>query len=102
MVGYGQGKRLLIAPRGTTVVGIARSSKRREEVGLVIIEGDGRTLSFIGRNWNRRLTSAPARIEHAVMSPAAATLAYSTVRGEVFVYSLDHDAFVYRLLREDG
>jgi hypothetical protein len=101
MVGYGQGKRLLIAPRGTTVVGIARSSKRREEVGLVIIEGDGRTLSFIGRNWNRRLTSAPARIEHAVMSPAAATLAYSTVAAKSSC-TPGPRRFVYRLLREDG
>jgi hypothetical protein len=93
--------RLLVAPRGTTVVGVTRSSKQREEVGLVILEEDGRTLSFVGRDWNRRLTSAPARIEHAVMSPVAANIAYSTVRGEVFVYSLDHQAHLYRLLREN-
>jgi hypothetical protein len=35
------------------------------------------------------------------MSPVAANIAYSTVRGEVFVYSLDHQAHLYRLLREN-
>jgi hypothetical protein len=93
-------RRLLIAPRGTRVVGVCQSSKRREEAGLVIIEDDGRSLSFVGRNWNRRLTTAPARIEHAVMSPSAPHLAYSTVRGDLFVYSLDHQAHLYRLVVE--
>ena len=91
---------VLMAPRGTRVLGVTRSSKRREEVGLVILEEDGRTLSFVGRGWNRRLTVANARIEDATLSPAAAHVAYSTARGEVFVYSVDHDAFLYRLLRE--
>lgn len=95
-----RGTRLLIAPRGTRVVGVARSAREREEAGLVILEEDAHSLSFIGRDWNRRLPPAPARIEQVTVSPAAAHVAYSTAAGDLFVYSLDHDAFLYRLLRE--
>jgi hypothetical protein len=95
------GERRLIAPHGTKVLGVTRSPKRREEVGLVVLEDDGRTLSFVGRDWSRRLTAASSRIEHAVLSPTAAHVAYSTARGEVFVYSVDDDAFLYRFLPQD-
>ena len=89
---------------GTRVVGVTRSSRtmRREEVGLVILEEDGRSLSFVARDYVRRLTTAPARIEHAVLSPTAANVAYSTERGDVFVYSLRHEAHLYRLFSENG
>ena len=89
---------------GTRVVGVTRSSRtrRREEVGLVVVDEDERTLLFVAGDYVRRLCTAPARIEHAVMSPVAANVAYSTERGDVFVYSLDHEALLYRLFSENG
>jgi hypothetical protein len=95
-------RRLLLAPRGTAVVGVSRSAKRREEAGLVIVEDDGRSLSFVGLDWSRHLATAPARIQHAVMSPSAPHLAYTTERGDLFVYSLDHQTHLYQLLAEPG
>jgi hypothetical protein len=97
-----RGERLLFAPRDARVLGVTRGLRRWGEVGLLVLEDDGRTLSFVGPQRSRRVTIAPSLISDAILSPVASHVAYSTQRGEVFVYSMDHDTFLYRVLREDG
>ena len=66
------------------------------EPGLLLLEGDGRTLLLAGLSWTRRLPAASAEIRHAAACPGAPWFAWATVHGELTVYSLDHDAVLLR------
>jgi hypothetical protein len=72
----GRGKRLLIAPEGTRVVGVTRSPRRREEVGLVILEGDDPEESASRHALAIALHEAPS-------SPGVRTLARAAVRASI-------------------
>jgi hypothetical protein len=64
-------------------------------LALVVLEADGRTLSLVGldasgQTARRQVHTAAAPIQHVTLSAAVPNLAYSTVGGDVVVYSL-HD-----------
>ncbi|HEX7181677.1 MAG TPA: hypothetical protein VF756_07530 [Thermoanaerobaculia bacterium] len=96
-----QGSTFLTPFETTQVVGVAWEPQRHE-AGLVLLEEDWRTLLIAGRNWTRKLLTAPAEIEHVAVSSALPRIAYSTVSGEIAVCSLDREAPLFRLLPEDG
>jgi hypothetical protein len=91
---------LLLSPfAGTRVMGVA-ADPQRHEPGLVIVEEDGRTLALAGLSWTRRLPPASAEIRHAAASSTAPYVAWTTIHGEVVVYSLAHDAVLFRRVPE--
>jgi hypothetical protein len=86
---------LLVPFEGTRVAGVARDLERGEP-GLLLLEEDGRTLLLAGRSWTRKLPQASTAIRHAAACAGAPWVAWATVHGEVTVYSLDHDAVLFR------
>ncbi|HZS05962.1 MAG TPA: hypothetical protein VFD58_14080 [Blastocatellia bacterium] len=86
---------------GERVVGVGVNRDGAYGAGLVILEGDDRTLRLQGRDWHRTLVTAPAKIEHVTASHAAPFIAYSTVDGAVYVYSIKDSAMVCQFLPRD-
>jgi hypothetical protein len=91
------GGSFLVPFDGTRVLGVARD-RERGEPGLLLLEEDGRSLVLAGLSWTRKLPVGAAPIRHAVACPGAPWVAWVTVHGEVTVYSLDHDAVLFRLV----
>lgn len=89
----------LTPPSGDRVVGVG-SIPRAEGPGLLVLDKDRRTLLLTGRNWTRTLPTASADVEHVAVSPSTGFVAWSTVAGEVVVYSPRQDAIVARWLPE--
>jgi hypothetical protein len=79
-------------PEGTKVVGVSfitpQNNRRKIEPALILLEDDKRTLSLRGITQSERFHTASAPIEHITTSTTAPYVAYSTVDGEVVVYSL--------------
>jgi hypothetical protein len=89
------GASFLVPFDGTRVLGVARD-RDRGEPGLLLLEEDGRSLLLAGLSWTRRLPIGVSPIRHAVACAGAPWIAWVTVHGEVTVYSLDHDAVLFR------
>jgi hypothetical protein len=68
---------LLVAPKDARVVGVGWNAERREP-GLVLLEGERRRLTLLGRNWERPLVRTPAPILHVSVSATTPHLAYAT------------------------
>lgn len=77
----------LVPPSGTEVVGVA-TQKSLGSPGLVVVEDDRRTFSFLSRNEAERLFAAPGEVLFAQTSTAAPLLGVLTVNGDLLVYSL--------------
>ena len=102
---HARGRSSFVAPSGTTVVGVAASQDGedgRTGPALVVLESDERTLSLLAQTWSHSLPPASADIAHAAVSSMSPHVAYSTVRGEVVIYSLVHQAVVYRMTGEEA
>jgi len=89
-------------PVGTEVFGVIGPLRYGESPALVVLDADRRTISVLGLNWTHRLPEASTEIRHTAVSTVAAQIAYSTVQGEVVVYSLPHTAILYRLTPTRG
>lgn len=87
----------LSPPRGANVVGLARHI-RKNEPGLLVLEDDRRSLTLYGKAWQQEILTAPAPISHVTVSHAAPNIAYSTIEGEVIVYSLAYETALCRFL----
>ena len=98
-VHHTKGSSRIAVPAGLDVFGVALSA-RRCQPGLLAKEPDGRGLVLVGQSWTHRLQRASSEIVHVTVSPAASHLAYTTALGEFAIYSLDYDAFLYRLVAE--
>jgi hypothetical protein len=79
-------------PEGTRVVGVSfitpPDGRRKIEPALLLLEADRRTLTLRGITQSQSFHTAPAPIEHITTSTTAPYVAYSTVDGEVVVYSM--------------
>ncbi|HKV06747.1 MAG TPA: hypothetical protein VJ725_01330 [Thermoanaerobaculia bacterium] len=93
------GRRDLTPPPGDRVVGVAHVP-RAEGPGLLVLDKDRRTLVLLGRSWSKTLPAASADVEHVAVSPSTRFVAWSTVAGEVVVYSPWKDAVLVRRLPE--
>jgi hypothetical protein len=82
-------------PEGTRVVGVTyikpQDNTQRNEPALLLLEADKRTLTLRGITRSLRVHTAPAPIEHLTTSTNAPYVAYSTIEGEVVVYSLHYE-----------
>ena len=94
-----QGQRDLVKPNGAKVVGVL-VDERIGEPGLLALEDDRQTVTLNGRIWRREIFRAHAPVEHITVSPQAPYIAYSTVDGEIVMYSIHHRADLCRYLRE--
>lgn len=92
-----RGDLIIDPPRGANVVGFARHI-RKNEPGLLLLEDDRRTLTLYGDRWQQTTLTAPAPISHVAVSHAAPNIAYSTIEGEVIVYSLAYERALCRFL----
>jgi hypothetical protein len=101
----GEGRWLLIssagatdfqAPAGARVAGVT-SMRGISSVALLTIGPDPRQVTVVGPGGLHPLPRASAEVAHATANPIAAQLAYVTLRGEVVVYSLAHQAVIYRV-----
>ncbi len=68
--------------------------------GLVALELDQQTITLNGRNWAQEILRAHAPIEHIAVCQRAPFIAYSTVEGEIVIYSVRHRADLCRYLPE--
>lgn len=94
------GETVLVRPHGAKVVGVLADSKRGGGPGLVALENDQRTLTLNGRNWRRTILAANAPIDRVAVSTFWPYVAYSTVTGEVVIYSIAHGKDLCRYFGE--
>jgi hypothetical protein len=95
-----KGETILVRPNEASVVGVLANDIKGGEPGLVALEGDQRTLTLNGRNWRHKILQSTAPIDCVVVSHAARHIAYSTVTGEIVVYSLQHRTDLCRYVTE--
>ena len=82
---------------GQEVVGVIGPRHYGNSPGLVVLEPDRRSLRIVGKEWTLDLPRANADIVHASASHADPYIAYATEAGEIVIYSLTHEADLYRL-----
>jgi hypothetical protein len=95
------GETVLVRPHGAKVVGVLADSKRGGGPGLVALENDRRTLTLNGRSWRRTILQADAPIDRVAVSTFWPYVAYSTVAGEIVIYSLAHGQNLCRYRGEE-
>lgn len=91
-----KGQKVHVKPGGAKVFGVTVGRAGRP--GLLTVEEDRHTVTLEGRDWRQEIFRAPAPIEHAVQCQRSADIAYSTVDGEIVVYSVRHRADLCRYL----
>jgi hypothetical protein len=92
-----RGERVLVRPNAAKVVGVLTDGT---EPGLLALESDGRTLALHGRNWRKKILEANSTIDRVSVSQVLPYIAYSTINGEIVVYSLTHRADLCRYQTE--
>ena len=95
-----QGQRVLVKPHGAKVFGVLADERSGNEPGLLSLENDHQTVTLNGRNWRKEIFRTHAPVEHIVLSQRAPHIAYSTVDGEIVIYSIQHAADLCRYLKE--
>jgi hypothetical protein len=93
-----QGERALVKPHGAKVIGVLGDEGGGSEPGLLSLEDDRQTVTLNGRNWRKEIFRAHAPVEHITLSQRLPYIAYSTVGGEIVVYSVRHRADLCRYL----
>lgn len=96
-VRHAHGTSVIRVPSDLRAMGVTRNLHRGGEPGIVVLEGDGRTVIVVGQSWTRRLPRASAPIETLVVSSGTACVAWTTTQNELAVFSLDHDVELLRL-----
>lgn len=88
----------LHSPPGTEVVGLTQPCDHGFEPGLVLVEPDRRSISFLSKKGIRPVCESGDPIASAAVSPADAVVGYLTVAGELVAFSLDSRAVLMRSL----
>lgn len=91
-----KGETVLVRPNGAKVVGVLADVASGSEPGLLALEGDQLNLTLNGRNWRRKILQANSPIDRVAVSHTTHNIAYSTITGEIVVYSLKHCANLCR------
>lgn len=93
--------RVLVKPRSAKVFGVwVDEPGRGTEPGLLSLEDDHQTVTLTGRNWRKEIFCTHAPVEHIALSQRKDYVAYSTVAGEIVIYSLWHQKDLCRYLTE--
>jgi len=94
------GQKDLVKPYGAKVFGVLTDERSVAEPGLLALEDDLQTVSLNGRNWRKEILRAHAPVEHIALCQRAPYIAYSTVDGEIVIYSVRDRADLCRYLPE--
>ncbi len=81
---------------GQDVVGVIGPREYGKSPALLVLE-DRRLLKVLGSDWSLDLPRANADIVQASASHANPYIAYATAAGEIVIYSVTHEADLYRL-----
>jgi len=100
LVIYAKGQKFLANPDGAKVFGVLADERSASEPGLLSLENNLQTVTLNGRNWRKEIFHAHAPVEHIALCQRAPYIAYSTVDGEIVIYSVRHGADVCRYLPE--
>lgn len=95
-----KGQKVLVKPSGAKVFGVLADQRSGTEPGLLALEDNLQTVTLNGRNWRREIFHAHAPVEHIALCQREPYIAYSTVNGEIVIYSLKHHADLCRYLPE--
>jgi hypothetical protein len=95
-----KGQKFLAKPDGAKVFGVLADERFASEPGLLSLENNLQTVTLNGRNWRREIFRAHAPVEHIALCQRAPYIAYSTVDGEIVIYSIKHRADLCRYLPE--
>lgn len=90
------GANTLYCPAGEKVVGVMARPTLGFGPGLVVLQADRRHVSVVAGRWAVQLPQAEAEIEQVAVNPVAPWIAYRTANREICVYSLQHEAVLYR------
>lgn len=90
----------LVKPYGAQVFGVLADERSGIGPGLLALEDDLQTVSLNGSNWRKEILRAHAPIKHIAVSQRAPYIAYSTVDGEIVIYSVHRRADLCRYLPE--
>lgn len=91
----------LVKPFGAKVFGVLADQRSVPGPGLLALEDDGFIVSLFGHDWRTEILRASARVKHIALCQRAPYIAYSTVDGEIVIYSIRHRADLCRYLPED-
>lgn len=90
----------LVKPHSAKVFGVLADERSGRGPGLLALEDNFRTVTLNGRNWRKEILEAHAPVEHIALCQRAPYIAYSTVDGEIVIYSVRHSADLCRYLPE--
>lgn len=93
-------EKVLVKPHGAKVVGVLIDERASRTPGLLALEDDRQTITLNGDLWRKEMFRAHAAVEQIVVSQRAPYIAYSTIDGEIVLYSLGHRADLCRYLTE--
>ena len=97
----GDARKELVKPYGAKVFGVLVDERSVLKPGLLALEDDLQTVSLNGDNWRKEILRAHAPVKHIALSQRMPYIAYSTVDGELVIYSIRHNADVCRYSPED-
>lgn len=101
LVIYDKGQRVFVKRNAAKVVGVLVGKIDDTEPGLVALEDNLRTVTLNGSNWQREILRSPSKIAHIAVCQRFPYIAYSTVDGEVVIYSTWHRADLCRYRPEN-
>lgn len=90
----------IVKPHGAKVFGVLAHERFGHEPGLLALEDDLQTVTLNGRNWRKEIFRAHAPVEHIALCQRDPCIAYSTIVGEIVVYSVNYRADLCRYLPE--
>jgi hypothetical protein len=94
------GQKVLAKPASAKVFGVLVDEPNATEPGLLALEDDQRTVTLNGRDWRKEILQAHAPVAHITLCQRAPYIAYSTVDGEIVIYSVRHRADLCRYFPE--
>ena len=97
-----KGQKVLVKPSGAKVFGVLMNQQNHPEPGLLALEDDRQTVTLNGRTWRREILRTHAPVEHVALCQRQPYIAYSTVDGEIVIYSIQHRADLCRYLPGAG
>ncbi|MDY7230030.1 hypothetical protein [Hyalangium rubrum] len=97
-----QGNVQLSVPVGSRVVGVGINSYPKKEPGLLLLGPDRRGFMLLSPSGVRTVTRAAQDVVHAEASHGQPLLAWLTVKGELVVWSFQHETAIYRAAPEEG
>ncbi len=93
----GQRSRILQAPSGTAVVGVARMERG---AGLLLLEKNRRAISWMGVSGTKELLVTATPIERTVTSAATPVMAVTTTGGELAILDVFRGRVLFRALMD--